>query len=64
MALNFFFQTITKNHAAVVYVCNPCELHFFTQHVYQFRRFHFLAVGLSPHLLVKSWLSAKPGQGF
>ena len=44
--------------------CDPFELHYFTQHVSQFRRFHFLTFDLSLLPLAKPWLSAKPGHGF
>ena len=43
---------------------DPFELHYFTQLVSQFRRFHLWTFGLNPLPLAKFWSSAKPGHGF
>ena len=45
-------------------VSDRFELHYFTLHVFQFSRLHFLTIGLSPLSLAKSWLNAKPGHSF
>ena len=44
--------------------CDTVELHYFTQTVFQCRRFRFSTFGLSPVPLPNSWFSAKPGHGF
>ena len=39
-------------------------VHYFTQHVSQFRHFHILIVGLNPHLWTSSSYVPRPGHGF
>ena len=60
-----FFSKNYKNRPQTP-VNNTFELHFFTQHVSQFRHFHILTIGLSspPRERVPSYVPTPPGQGF